>query len=86
VAQNFPHHRWQRRACQVAPRDEAAALGLGRGLRHRVRPDLGAVDGKLEMKMGENVLDAAGHLQPLGLERGMVAHGVSVRRSFLPGR
>ena len=43
----------------------AAALrrrGLG-GL--RVGRDLGQIDGKLQMKMGEGVLDEAWHLAPL---------------------
>ena len=66
--QHFPHHARQRRAragreCGAsgnarAPRTCALWLRL---------TDLGAIDGKLEMKMREGVLDQAGQLAPVGL-------------------
>jgi hypothetical protein len=64
VGKHFPHHARQRRAVEIAHRHPAAALrrrSLG-GL--RVGRDLGQIDGKLQMKMGEGVLDEAWHLAP----------------------
>ena len=52
--------------------DPAATLRL-RGLGElRSGRDLGEVDSKLQMKMGEGVLDEARHLAPLGSERRMI--------------
>ena len=33
-----------------------------------VRRDLGKIDGELQVKMGEGVLDKPGHLAPFGLQ------------------
>src|SRR5262249_29226949 len=67
VGENFPHHAWQRRSMKIAKVDPAATLrlcGLG-GL--CVRRDLCQIDGKLQIKMSEGVLDESRHLVPFGL-------------------
>jgi len=72
VGEHFPHHAWQRRAAEVADRHPAAEFRL-RGLGElRFGRDLGGMDGKLKMEMGEGVLDKAWHLAPLGSERRMI--------------
>ena len=66
VGEHFPHHARQRRAVKIADMDPAAALRL-RGLGElRFGRDLGEIDGKLQMEMGEGVLDEPRHLAPLG--------------------
>jgi hypothetical protein len=58
---------------EIADMDPAATLRL-RGLGElRFGWDLGGIDGKLKVKMGEGVLDEARHLAPLGSERRMIA-------------
>ena len=69
VGEHFPHERGERRACKVAPRDKAARLRHGGALRLGAEADIGAIDDKLEMKMGEAVLDHSRQLAPLRPKR-----------------
>src|SRR6476660_452266 len=69
VGEHFPHHAWQRGAVEIADMDPAATLRLRGPGELRCGWDLGGIDGKLKVKMGEGVLDEARHLAPLGSER-----------------
>src|SRR5262245_5142034 len=69
VGQHFAHERGERRACKVAPRYKAARFRRGGALWFGVEPDIGAIEDKLETKMGEAVLDHARQLAPVRLER-----------------
>ncbi|ODR93756.1 hypothetical protein AUC69_04135 [Methyloceanibacter superfactus] len=48
--------------------------------------DLGAIDGKLQMKMSEGVLDQPGRLFPHGVDRRMIRHVFAARLGRLPRR
>jgi hypothetical protein len=73
VVQHLPHDGRERRAGKVAARDKAASLRRCGALRLGVEADIGAIDEKLEMEMGEAVLNHARQLAPNGLERGVIA-------------
>jgi hypothetical protein len=67
MGEDFAHNARQRGAMEIADRHEAAALRLrGRVERHAGR-DLGEADGQLKVKVGESVLDQAGHAAPFGV-------------------
>jgi hypothetical protein len=69
VGEHFAHERGERRARKVGPRDKTARFGRVSALRLGVGPDIGAINDKLQMKMGEAVLDHPRQLAPRRLER-----------------